>query len=45
MLEAVTQVSSGDSFGELALMYDKPRQATIEALSDMHLVTLEKDDF
>lgn len=30
----VTQVEPGQSFGELALMYNQPRQATVRALAD-----------
>ena len=38
-------MSSGDSFGELALMYDKPRFASIESVTNVHLAVLDKVDY
>eukprot|EP01017_Pseudomicrothorax_dubius_P048942 TRINITY_DN9015_c0_g1_i1.p1 TRINITY_DN9015_c0_g1~~TRINITY_DN9015_c0_g1_i1.p1 ORF type:complete len:617 (+),score=78.01 TRINITY_DN9015_c0_g1_i1:73-1923(+) len=35
-------LSSGDSFGELALLYNKPRTATIKCVTDCHFATLDK---
>ena len=43
-----TQVSSlhrGDAFGELALLYNKPRAATIRCLTDCHFAVLDKTDY
>ncbi|MHB8595517.1 MAG: ABC transporter transmembrane domain-containing protein [Ktedonobacteraceae bacterium] len=36
---------SGDHFGEMALMYDMPRSATIRARTPVLLYSLNKDDF
>lgn len=36
---------SGDFFGELALLDDSPRSATIEALEATETITLHRDDF
>lgn len=44
-LKAVTTLTSGIGFGELALLNDKPRAATIITLEDTHFALLEKESF
>lgn len=36
----VSKLKSGDTFGELALINDKPRAATITCITDCHFATL-----
>lgn len=38
-------LNSGKSFGELALMNDKPRAATIHTLSECYFAVLGRDDY
>ncbi|TMW63854.1 hypothetical protein Poli38472_002795 [Pythium oligandrum] len=38
-------LGAGDHFGELALIYDAPRAATVRALSDAVIWTLDRDEF
>lgn len=38
-------LDEGSSFGELALISDKSRQATIQCLTDCDFAVLKKDDF
>jgi CRP-like cAMP-binding protein len=42
--EAV-QLKNGKSFGELALINNKPRAATVKCLTDCHFAVLSKPDF
>lgn len=41
----VVNLKDGSSFGELALINNIARSATIYAVSEVHLATLEKEDF
>ena len=41
----VLDYSEGDSFGELAIMYNAPRAATCKATSDVRLWALDRKDF
>ena len=44
-LNPVSELENGIGFGELALLNDKPRSATIITLEDTHFAILEKEDF
>ncbi len=41
----LNQLGSGDTFGEMALVTDRPRTATIEAMQETHLLVLTKEQF
>jgi CRP-like cAMP-binding protein len=42
--EVVGQVQSGDSFGEIALLHEVPRRATIQAVSPMTTSRLDREN-
>ena len=43
--EHVTSIANGGSFGELALIYGTPRQATVKAKSDTKLWGIDRDSY
>ncbi|HSW28754.1 MAG TPA: GGDEF domain-containing protein [Longimicrobiales bacterium] len=41
----LARLGAGDFFGEMALLNDKPRSATVRALTPVDLVALDKEEF
>lgn len=42
---SIKELSDGESFGEIALLRDQPRMASIFCLTDCHFAVLSKEDF
>lgn len=43
--EFVCNINDGGSFGELALIYGTPRQATVKARTDVKLWGIDRDSY
>ena len=43
--ETIAERGPGDYFGEVALLLDQPRNATVTAVSDLRVFVLERDEF
>lgn len=43
--KVIDELGTGDTFGEMALISDQPRSATIRAIDDVEVYTLQKADF
>ena len=43
--QAVEKLSSGQLFGEVAIMRESPRSASVRATTDVKLLALERDSF
>ena len=44
-MREVAEKFTGDSFGELALIEDKPRTATIICKEECHFAVLDRDNY
>ena len=45
MCNEVAQLTVGGAFGELALIYDKPRMATVKCIERCHFIVLSKTEY
>lgn len=45
MSKEVKTLNIGEGFGEISLIENRPRQATVTAITDCHLAVLYKKDF
>lgn len=45
MMKEVKQLKAGGSFGEMAIIQDKPRAATVYAKTNVIVATLKRDDY
>lgn len=45
VVNEVAQLGVGDAFGELALIYDKPRMATVKCIERSHFIVLSKTEY
>ena len=43
--KVIDELGAGDTFGEMALISDQPRSATIRTMDDVEVYTLQKADF
>ncbi len=43
--DIIAERGPGDYFGEVALLLDQPRNATVTAVSDLRVFVLERDEF
>jgi CRP-like cAMP-binding protein len=43
--KTIAELQDGDTFGEIALISDQPRTATVQALTDLEVCTIHKSEF
>lgn len=43
--KSIAELKDGDTFGEIALISDQPRTATVRALTDIEVCTIHKSEF